>query len=458
MSLPSRLGKYRILTDLGGGAMGRVYLAVDEDLDRRVAIKTIHEHLLGTESRQVLLERFRNEARGAARCLHPNIVTVFDFGTHRDAPYIVMEYVEGRELSDYLRERLRFPPKQSVELVLQVLAGLEYAHSHGIVHRDIKPSNLFVMPNGTVKLGDFGIARVDNASLTREGASVGTPHYMSPEQFKGETVDARSDLFSVALILYELLTGERAFSADSVSATMKRVLLDMPLPMRTFNRDLPVELDIAVARGLSEDPARRYQSAAAFADTLRSALGLDNAEVGDETPTRAIASQDLTRYLARAEQTLAVTDRPTSRDPDWTAEDLARLEHDLTRDIGPVAKILVKRAARSARTLEELMNSLATDTRDPEMISKLRGRLTHTTEAGRSTTRGGMADPGGPFGPGQLKQIESQLTLVMGPIASILVRNAMKGAGSPQELVLRLADAIPTAVEREEFLRHCASL
>ena len=127
------------------------------------------------------------------------------------------------------------------------------------------------------------------------------------------------------------------------------------------------------------------RSAAAFAEALRGALGLDNAEVGEETPTRAISSQDLTRYLAQAEQTLALTDRPTRQGPDWTAEDLARLELDLTRDIGPVAKILVERAARSARTLEELIDSLATDTQDPEVISKLRGRLTHTTGAGRST-------------------------------------------------------------------------
>ncbi|MCB1768246.1 MAG: serine/threonine protein kinase, partial [Candidatus Competibacteraceae bacterium] len=211
-ALPSRIGRYRVMGLLGRGAMGMVYLGHDAAIDRQVAIKTIHRRLLGGEDGIDWLERFRREVRAAGRCLHPNIVTVFEYGEEAGAPYIVMEYVQGREVRDFLKNRQPMPLGNSVAIILQVLRALGHAHAQGVVHRDIKPGNIILLADGMVKVTDFGIARLEmSGSLTQVGTAVGTPGYMAPEQFSGQEADRRADLYAAGVVLFELLTGVRPF-------------------------------------------------------------------------------------------------------------------------------------------------------------------------------------------------------------------------------------------------------
>ncbi len=188
--------------------MGVVYKGYDEDIERPVALKVLYSHLLDDDMGGELAVRFRQEAKAAARCMHSNIVTVFDYGISDGAHYIVMEYIEGVDLKTLLRSEKQIEFRQAVDIAIQVLSALEYAHSNGVVHRDIKPANIMVLENGQVKVADFGIARLENSDLTQAGLMLGTPSYMSPEGQRGET-DARSDLYAVGVVLYEMLTGKR---------------------------------------------------------------------------------------------------------------------------------------------------------------------------------------------------------------------------------------------------------
>src|SRR5215470_4971967 len=211
MPPPDRLGRYTILSPLGHGAMGEVYKASDPALDRTVAIKTINPALLaGDELRAEFLERFRREAKAAGRLSHPNIVSVFDLGFD-DAtatPFIVMEYVPGVSLETVLRENPTLPATQAMEIVEQIGGALEEAHRHGVVHRDIKPANVFRDERGRVKVGDFGVARLEGSDLTQTGVRVGTPGYTAPEVLQGAVADARADVFALGVLAYRLFTGQ----------------------------------------------------------------------------------------------------------------------------------------------------------------------------------------------------------------------------------------------------------
>ena len=207
--LPPSIGRYRVERELGRGAMGVVYKALDPDIGRAVAIKLVRADLLDGEERETFVARFRREARAAGRCSHPNIVALYDFGMHDGNPFLAMEYIDGIGLGQALQRAGRFSPREAVSIVAQVLDALGAAHSLGIVHRDVKPANILLLPSGQAKVTDFGISRIDTSDITLDGSVVGTPAYMSPEQCRGETVDGRGDLFSAGTVLYELLSGTR---------------------------------------------------------------------------------------------------------------------------------------------------------------------------------------------------------------------------------------------------------
>jgi serine/threonine protein kinase len=265
------IGRYRIESVLGRGAMGVVYKGYDEGIDRYVAIKTVHRNLLSGDEGADWLQRFRREARAAGRCLHQNIVTVFEFGEQDGMPYIVMEYVEGRELGDIIRGPERPDRGQAVDIISQVLDALQYAHANGIVHRDIKPGNIIILKDGTVKVTDFGIARIDSTSMTAHGSVVGTPSYMSPEQFTGGEIDRRSDIFSTGVVLFELLTGQKPFPGKSATEVMYRLLNHQPPAVTTLNPTLPIAMNAVVLKALSREPADRFATAAEFKAMLQQA-------------------------------------------------------------------------------------------------------------------------------------------------------------------------------------------
>jgi serine/threonine protein kinase len=210
--------------------MGVVYKGFDPHIERTVAIKTIRKDALADKDMEPLLARFKREAQAAGRLTHPGIVTVYEYGDDGDSAYIAMEYVHGRELKDFLDNNERFPLETIINIITQLLDALSYSHSQGVVHRDIKPGNILVLQDGRIKVTDFGIARIESSTLTQFGDVIGTPSYMSPEQFGGQQVDKRSDLFSAGVILYHLITGEKPFPGNSMTTIMHRVInTDPPL-------------------------------------------------------------------------------------------------------------------------------------------------------------------------------------------------------------------------------------
>ncbi|MFN7195795.1 MAG: serine/threonine-protein kinase, partial [Hylemonella sp.] len=269
-----RLGRYDLIRVLGKGAMGVVYEARDPHLDRRVAIKTISVDALGEQEALEYEARFRTEARSAARLQHPNIVSVYDADRDLDVAYLVMEYVEGRDLKHHLDGGARYTLEQTAALMNDLLGALDYAHRQRIIHRDIKPANLLLASSGGLKLTDFGVARIqdaEDATRTR-GAMVGTLKYMAPEQVQGLPVDARCDIFSAGIVLYQLLTGARPFDGTSDFETIQQIVTKDALPPSSLNPSLPPELDRVVARALEKDRQRRYESAAEFNAALQAAI------------------------------------------------------------------------------------------------------------------------------------------------------------------------------------------
>ena len=274
MSL-NKLGRYDIIRVLGKGAMGLVYEARDPNLDRRVAIKTIKVENLSEEAAAEYEARFRTEARSAARLQHPNIVSVYDSDRHGDMAYLVMEFIQGEDLKQHLDGGKRYSLTQSLGMVADLLAALDYAHRQNIVHRDVKPANLLIESNGRVKLTDFGVARIqDSGEATRtQGTMVGTLKYMSPEQVQGVPIDSRADLFAVGVVLYQLLTGKRPFDGDTDFAIIQQIVGHTPAAPSTFSSALPAAIDAVVARALAKKREQRFATAQDFATALQEASG-----------------------------------------------------------------------------------------------------------------------------------------------------------------------------------------
>jgi serine/threonine-protein kinase len=272
--LPQQIGRYRIDRLLGAGSMGNVYLAHDADLDRPVAVKTLRDLALDPETRETFLSRFQNEARAAARLQHPNIVQIFDVGDDpRVGPYLVFEYVPGHTLKEALRKRGPLSRDELLDLAQQVADALATAHIAGVIHRDLKPENLLITRSGQVKLADFGIARIPNADLTKEGQFLGTPCYAAPETLRSGEYSEQSDLFSFGAVIYEAACGERAFPGSEALAVAHQVMSTDPVPPSEANRGaaIPSSLDTAILRALRKRPSDRYASARTFVSALKQA-------------------------------------------------------------------------------------------------------------------------------------------------------------------------------------------
>ena len=265
------LGRYRLIAELGRGAMGIVYRAEDSVLERVVAVKTVLVGI-GSEDRAGYFARFRQEAKALAGLNHPSIITVYDFGDTGDVAYMAMELLEGRELRDILAES-RVPLHEAVEIAAQVAEGLAFAHARGIVHRDIKPGNIMVLAGNRAKIMDFGIARVRTSDVkTQAGTMLGSPKYMSPEQIVGRGLDHRTDIFSLGVVLHEMLAGAPPFAGEEVHQLMYNVCNTQPAPPSRLNPAVPPVLDLIVAKALEKDPQSRYADADTLAADLRAFL------------------------------------------------------------------------------------------------------------------------------------------------------------------------------------------
>lgn len=270
---PQCLGRYEIVRELGRGAMGIVYEAFDPSIKRRVAIKTARSDAFTNPSQAgEMMTRFIREAQAAGALNHPNIITVYDTGEHENIAFIVMEFIDGGSLHDQFSASRRWDPAEVAELGASLAEALAAAHERGIVHRDIKPANIMLPEIGPAKIADFGIAHTRDSNLTNPGDMVGTPYYMSPEQFQGQKVDARSDLFSLGVVLYEMLTGERPFRGKSVNAVMNECLKNVPAAPQDLNIAVPPVLAHVIMKALEKAPLHRYQNGTAFAAALRESM------------------------------------------------------------------------------------------------------------------------------------------------------------------------------------------
>jgi serine/threonine-protein kinase len=265
------LGKYEIKRPLGRGAMGIVYEGWDPIIARRVAIKTVRLPDHADPETEEALARFRREAQAAGRLTHPNIVAVFDYGETNDLAYIVMEFVDGPSLKMLLDREERFALADTVRVMDDLLVGLQFSHERGVVHRDIKPANVMLTSAGQAKIADFGIARIESSSMTQAGTLLGTPAYMSPEQFMGQTVDARTDIYSSGVLLYLLLTGERPFEGG-MSSIMHKALNTEPSAPSLLSVTAPPSFDAVVRRAMAKRPEDRFPSARALAEAIHAAV------------------------------------------------------------------------------------------------------------------------------------------------------------------------------------------
>ncbi|PWU01003.1 MAG: hypothetical protein C5B51_23825 [Terriglobia bacterium] len=268
-----RIGRYKIVRELGRGAMGVVYHAIDPNIGRPVAIKTIRlSDALKPEEQARLRERLLREARSAGMLSHPGIVTIYDVEQQDDLAYIAMEYVDGPTLDHILSENGPITPERIFSILGQTAAALDYAHQKGIVHRDIKPANIMIAADGTVKITDFGIAKITATDqFTVTGTIVGTPHYMSPEQVQGLAVDGRSDQFSLAVIAYEMLTGEKPYTGEHLTTVVYKIVAEEPVSLHRLNPTLAGPIENAVRKGLAKKPDGRYRSCQEFAEALEKA-------------------------------------------------------------------------------------------------------------------------------------------------------------------------------------------
>jgi eukaryotic-like serine/threonine-protein kinase len=367
--LPTHLGRFRIEGILGRGAMGVVYKAHDPDIERTVAIKLIRADLLDGDSRERYLTRFRNEARIAGRCVHPNIVGLYDFAFEAGNPYLVLEYIDSVDLGRAFPRGTPVDEGTVVEIALQTLGALDYAHGFGIIHRDIKPANILLASDGRLKVTDFGISRFE-FDETQSAVMVGTPSYMSPEQCKGAKIDQRCDLFSLGCVLYELASGQRAFSGASFAETLYKLTHEPHEPVRTVNATLSEDLARVIDRSLAKHPGDRFQTAADMAATLRR-LGNRNVPAaltpaigpGDEPATLILPAGTHPLSASRPGTASGSVERqregtgpvlPQGTDPitDKYAESVIQA---LAHVMGPIAPHLVARARARAASRAELL-------------------------------------------------------------------------------------------------------
>lgn len=439
---------------LGRGAMGTVYKAVDRQIDREVAIKILHPHILAGEMGAELSRRFEQEVKAAARCQHPNIVTVYDCGINNHSPYMVMEYVKGVDLQVFLKSGQTLSTEQAINIILKVLDALAAAHALGVVHRDIKPANIMLLESGQVKVMDFGVARIENSDLTRLGDVLGTPCYMSPEALNGEATNSLSDLYTTALVLAELLTRKRLKLASIDYTTLRLGLEQQGLVPPVLDNMASV-----LTKALQKQAHFRYQSAFEFAKDLTGCL--------ESAPDYYQLAGDLVATVLKVQTQL----KPSQIEADKSAETLyasdsavlqghlSLVEKSLARYLGPVAKMLVKKHAQQSndfdRFLDALVEYVPAGTERQAFIENLqssgiRKGINSMTKNNTATVYTNLDKT--PISDDYIGQLTADLTHYLGPMASHLVKAAQKKTGSKKDLCIQLAEKIPNTDERARFL------
>ena len=430
---PEMVGKYRLDDVIGEGAMGVVYAAHDPDIDRQVAIKTVHRHLVEAAGGEEWLERFAREARAAGRVLHQNLVTIFDYLEQDGMPYLVMERVQAVTLEDHMAGQTRVALGQVHGIMRQILEGLSHIHKAGIVHRDMKPANVMLTEGGGVKLTDFGIARLTSMDATGAGM-VGTPSYMAPEQFTGGEVDGRADVYACGVLLYEMVTGRKPFKGGGVEALFQAVRQGEIDPPSTLKPDLPPAMDEVILKAMSVDPEDRYPDAAALAEALATSLPrADTSKIGDQTllPRKA-------RTAPAGANTMLLR---------MSSQTMGRIERHLIDKMGPMGRIIARRAASASTDADDMIRAV---------VAEL--SATHEHDAMRDSLLRLLSEDTGPaladIPDEDITALATLLKPELGPIAKVLVKREAAKAPTLKALVAALAEQISDASARENFIHR----
>ncbi len=444
MAVLKQLGKYKVVEVIGKGAMGVVYKGYDPVLERPVALKTVRKELIDQELAGKIIARFKNEALAASRLTHPGIVGIYDYGENRQLAYIAMEFVQGRGLRDFLARQERFGLQDVMSIMSQLLDALDYAHDHGVVHRDIKPQNLIMTPNGQLKLADFGIARIDRSNLTQIGSVMGTPAYMSPEQYAGQQVDRRSDIFSCGVVLYELLTGVKPFEGPTETVGYKICHEPHRNPSEINPEGVPEVFDAILVKALAKKAEDRYASAREFAKAL------------------AKGFKSRGGMSAQSEVTLLPTvihqDRTDSTFPPrgWKAEPLRELEELLAPYIGPMARALVRRAAKTTTDGPTLVRLLAESVRSESdgkaFAAAALEKVFKVTKPEDAPDRSSPDLSNKPIEAVDVDKATGRLAPYVGPIAKVMAKKAAAQARDLKGFYERLAENLDPG-DRERFLK-----
>lgn len=476
MSIPEQIGKYPIEAVLGQGAMGTVYKGFDPHIHRPVAIKTVHKNLLSQDSEQAsFAARFRNEAQAVGRLQHPNIVAIYEFGEDAATAFIAMEFVEGKSLDQVLAASPVLPEAQTLRIMEQLLEALACAHRHGVWHRDVKPANLILTAQGQVKLTDFGIARIEDIGLTQVSSMIGTPGYMAPEQYVGEGIDHRADLFAAGVLLYRLLTGVLPFSG-SVETVMYKIMNEQAKPPSQFAQGWAFgrasAYDALMQVALGKEAGQRFQSAAEFRQALLAVGKPEEAQSQAADEATVIVPQ--AQWAKAVEAAEAVAQRglhaggpvtaasasslldSAARPAGWDPVALSRIERALAAQMGPMSKLMVRQAAQRCPDMQSLAQELG---QHIEQESKRRDFLREATLASQASaivaapaavsqaaTAAAAAERAGSLAVEAITEAfklhaAMVLTRHIGPIAKIIVKRAADKAAGKPDLVRLLVEA-----------------
>ncbi len=466
--------------------MGVVYKGFDPDIRRIVALKTIRQSLAGDAAGGAgISARFRNEAQAGGRLSHPGIVQVYDFGQQEDVAYIAMEFVEGHSLAHYLAHKVRFTDEDIPGLMTQVLEALHHAHEQGVWHRDIKPANVILGRSGRLKIADFGVARIENSGLTQMHTLIGTPAYMAPEQFRGDAIDRRVDLYSAGVLLYTLLVGHPPFSGSTEALMYKVVHEAPPLPSQAEGARRPMFYDALIATALAKDPGRRYSTAEDFKAAIQRGVGEPIVAHAWEQTVMRSRVPSVPKPGAGPIPGAASAGHPSqgsqgsqgSTPSHWDRAQLASVEHSLAKHLGPMATVLVRRAARDCHDLQQLYAQLATHVTNPSARAEFLGQVSGSGSGTKLGTKLGtkIGNPGGgsgatkattgfqataagtPLNAATLDGARKLVAAHLGPIAALMVKKAADKSPDRGQFCATLADAVPAGV-RDQLLADLARL
>ena len=447
-----QLGKYSVIEVLGKGAMGVVYKGFDPIIERHVALKTVRKEVMDQHLAGEIIARFKNEAQAAGRLTHPGIVAIYDYGEDVTTAFIAMEFVQGHSLRHYLARREAFALQGIVSIMGELLQALDYAHEHGVVHRDIKPANIIMMTNGRLKVADFGIARIDRSSLTIVGSVMGTPSYMSPEQYAGLPVDRRTDIFSSGVVLYELLTGTKPFEGATDTIIAYKICHEPHRKPSEINPEtVPTAFDAVMAKALAKKAEDRYHTAKEFADAVLGAYETRGNVAADAEPT---VRHTIVPHVPERDTTFPP--------PGWNPKDLSALEELFAPYVGPIARVLIKKAAKATTDGRQFLRLLTDSIHGEEekkaflaaALSRVPAILASSAATGQTDmSRGSVSFLLKPIDPAEVEKATSRLAPYLGPIAKVVAKKAAAQTTDVKALYLRLADSLADPEDRAKFLK-----